>query len=359
MDRRHFEYFTFYELIYFIFTKSVNLLQVTEKANLFQREIDVFACANNKIANILEGCGHGRYQPYGPKCSYTHSGPPASLIIMEDLKESGFRLAKYSEGLDINHCLLAVNALAIHHAGSVALFAKDPKKIEPFKKSIYTEEMKRNVKKLHEPTLRRIAFEAQTWPECQGQIADKIQELTLFYSFERLLNSVNTDDTDFNVLAHEDLCLDNLMFRYSDNNQKPADVRFVDFQLSHWTSPVLDLSYLINANASVDIVLQPEIILEEYYKTLRETLRALGCSHLCPSNVYLYDQYDKKCIFGIILGLVVRGHMLKDRTKTDKAPRDFRRVTSSHFSDSFRNDLKKMLPYYFKKGWLNNTRKSI
>lgn len=325
--------------------------EIINKANAFQKEIDVYTLVIPNAEKLLEECAQGKYQPYAPKCYYTYNGPPASVIVMEDLEESGFKTAKHSGGLDINHCLLAINTLASYHAASAVLYARDSNKMEALETSLYTEDMRRDVKKLFDPTLRNLAFESETWPECKGEISSKLHQL-ISHSFDYLLDSLKTDEKDFKVLTHEDIRLNNILFRYSDEGEKPTEVRYVDFQLSQWTSPVIDLSYFIIANAAVDIVLEPKIIIEEYYKKLCETLKMLGHSHLCPSKEYLYDQYNKRSKFGVIVGLVVRCFTFKERSKVGGSGVDFRSGKWSYFSESYRNDMKKMLPYFLQRGWL-------
>ena len=205
----------FYLLLYF---------QTIDKVNAFEREIANFTLVIDKTLKILKEDGFGRYQPYAPKCYYTYSGPPASVIIMEDLKDSGFRHAEHSAGLDMKHCLLAVNCLATYHAASVVLNARHPDKLKLFKQIQYTEDAKKNVKKLFEPTLRRIAFEAETWPECEGEIAHKFSQLAV-HPFEHLVSCLKTGEKDFRVLAHKDVWLKNIMFKYPEGSDTPTDVR--------------------------------------------------------------------------------------------------------------------------------------
>lgn len=56
------------------------------------------------------------------KCLYGQDNPPA--VIIEDLAESGFRLADRQAGLDLPHALLAIRNLAKFHASSVAIVEK-------------------------------------------------------------------------------------------------------------------------------------------------------------------------------------------------------------------------------------------
>ena len=59
----------------------------------------------------------------GARVLYTEIGDP-SLLVIEDLAPLGFRMADRQAGLDLQHCLLAINRLAQFHASSVALSEK-------------------------------------------------------------------------------------------------------------------------------------------------------------------------------------------------------------------------------------------
>jgi Domain of unknown function (DUF227). len=127
--------------------------------------------------------------------------------------------------------------------------------------------------------------------------------------------------------------------------------RFLDFQTCHWTSPVIDLLYFINANATMDHVKNPEIIIEEYYSGLNDTFTALGASHLCPSKLHLYQQCDKRCKFGVITGLVVRNGILGDNASAD-AVEKLLSDDKIHFGELYKKESREMLTIFHERGWL-------
>lgn len=57
---------------------------------------------------------------------------PVKLIVFEDLKERGFRMADRNEGLDMDHCALVMKKLGKLHASSYALAQNDIKSMENF-----------------------------------------------------------------------------------------------------------------------------------------------------------------------------------------------------------------------------------
>lgn len=82
------------------------------------------------------------------------------------------------------------------------------------------------------------------------------------------------------------------MFRYE--NGRPVDVIFVDYQMSYYSSPGLDLNYFINTSPHNDIrENQIEEILHVYYDQFSSTLKAMGVTYI-PS---MYDVRNeiKRC----------------------------------------------------------------
>lgn len=63
-----------------------------------------------------------------------------------------------------------------------------------------------------------------------------------------VLEAVKRQETGFNVLIHGDLWVNNIMFGDFEDA-----VRLVDFQLAHFTSPVIDLLYFIITSTTIDV----------------------------------------------------------------------------------------------------------
>jgi thiamine kinase-like enzyme len=63
------------------------------------------------------------------------------------------------------------------------------------------------------------------------------------------------DDRSFNVFNHNDVWINNLMYKYE--NARVKDVLLLDYQLSCWGSPAIDLNYFLYG--SVKMMLEKRI----------------------------------------------------------------------------------------------------
>jgi hypothetical protein len=128
--------------------------------------------------------------------------------------------------------------------------------------------------------------------------------------------------------------------------------RFIDFQLSQWTSAAVDLQYFFNTSASPEVLENVELLTEEYYTALSEALVLLGHQHLQPQATQLSEEFEKKGLFGVLAAFNVRMLALPDRNKVYDFNKTVEHQEILHFSEAFKESLKKLLPVYAKRGWI-------
>lgn len=105
----------------------------------------------------------------------------------------------------------------------------------------------------------------------------------------------------FKVLNHGDTWVNNLMFKYE--NGKPIDVIFVDYQMSYYSSPGLDLNYFINTSPHNEIrENQIDEILHVYYDNFSAILKTLGAKHI-PSMHDVRNEVERCEYYGLMAAL--------------------------------------------------------
>ncbi|XP_055691184.1 uncharacterized protein LOC129794457 [Lutzomyia longipalpis] len=205
---------------------------LTDKFNAFPKEILLYA----KIIPALEEIWMKAGYPveFGPKMYFTAENPK-SVIVMDDLKALGYKMVPRQMGLSLEEGKTVLAKLAKFHAASV----------------IYYDQNGLNYDLLKEGTVRKnVKNELETYYNAMYN-AYKISQ---------------AESTTFNVLNHGDAWTNNLMFNYQ--NEHP-EVLCVDYQLSSWASPAIDLLYFLICAMNPDTLVKHfDDMIKFYHKEL-------------------------------------------------------------------------------------------
>jgi hypothetical protein len=203
-----------------------NCLQFTSDSGVFEREAGAVITIIPAVYRLLDDKSPGEFKPCAPRCLYYHSGSPTSVIVLEDLKEQGFRMSDRRVGLDMKHCLLVMKTLAQSHAASAVLHLKDPEIFKPFGESFFCERQRKFTELFFQSSMQSLAKEVEKWPLYSDRFACKLHRLA-DKAADFVIKDMERNDDDFNVFVHGDLWLNNLMFRYSDDMDEVVDVRYI------------------------------------------------------------------------------------------------------------------------------------
>jgi len=178
------------------------------------------------VYRLLEDKSPAEFQPCTARCLYYQSGSPAAAIVLDDLKEQGFRMADRTVGLDMQQCLLVVKAIAQSHAASAVLHVKNPEIFKPFSESFFCERQRKILEPVFQRNFKSLAKEVEMWPLFNDRFACKLHTVA-DKATDFLIKLLETDDDNFNTFVHGDLTINNIMFRYSDDTDEVVDVRYI------------------------------------------------------------------------------------------------------------------------------------
>jgi hypothetical protein len=204
----------------------INCLQVATDSGLFEVEAAALMTITPTVYRLLDDKSPGEFQPCAARCLYYHSGSPATAIVLDDLKEQGFRLADRTVGLDMEHCLLVMKAIAQSHAASAVLHLKDPDIFKPFSEGFYCQRNRTTIELIFQNNVKSLAKEVENWPLFNDLFASKLHRAADITT-DFLIKLLERDDNNFNTFVHADLTISNMMFRYSDDTDEVVDVRYV------------------------------------------------------------------------------------------------------------------------------------
>ncbi|CAG5074016.1 Protein of unknown function [Cotesia congregata] len=230
-----------------------------EDTKVFDNEIQMMTKTLREMESVLQDG-----TKFGGRCYYSQVKNPAMLII-EDLTPLGFKLADRQAGLDLPHC----------------------------------------------NGMRSLAKTADSWPELSEDCKKKLKKIAdAAYSKACEIGKLREDE--FNVINHGDFWVNNMMFKYDKGNI--TDHIFVDFQMCHYGTPAFDLLYFLNTSVSEEVLMDhKDHLIEEYHKTLFETMRKIGCKTCAPTLEYITTILAEKEFIGFLFSCTAFPIMIVDK----------------------------------------------
>ncbi|KAJ3666354.1 hypothetical protein Zmor_001800 [Zophobas morio] len=247
----------------------------------------------------------GVFHPFKsvPKCHGALIADNLEVIVFDNLKTSGYVLWDKKKLLTRKHIELVVEEYAKFNAVSIAMKDQKP---EGFKK--LTDNLMNVFQRFVEATDCEIIF-GKIIDEIHDLLKDDLDEhiLSVWRSLKEKINFIFGDMiqgiSGVKVMRHGDCWCNNFMFKHDKKNKSiPTEVAILDWQLSTYSSPVLDLCYFIFANISEEDIYELNVILDYYYDRLKFYTDQLGSEldSLYPREEFFSD-WKKYSKYGILM----------------------------------------------------------
>lgn len=216
---------------------------------------------------------------------------PVKAIILQDMKEEGYVMCDKHELLDYAHCDLALTTLAKFHAASVACYHDNPELIKTIGEEHMFVEGDENFETQMKPwfqvCLKTVAGIAAEMDGCQlaaEYVLNKVESIG-----DSVIKLLKPKQTGLNVLNHGDLWINNMLFKHNEIKEV-EEVKFIDFQLLRYASPVLDVIYFMWTSAREEVrQKRMEDLYHSYLETLNNTLEELGCEERLTEEEFQKD----------------------------------------------------------------------
>ncbi|XP_046684248.1 uncharacterized protein LOC124370012 isoform X2 [Homalodisca vitripennis] len=225
--------------------------------------------------------------PFVPKSYFS---PIFATIVLEDLKQQGFKMADKSQGLDFDHCRLYVTAVAALHAVSYEVLKEHPEFIESIgKEKLFSHglQVTYGLQKMLRNGMRCL-FEyieaVDKFKKYSNIIKDSSGSL-----YDTVAEVVKPREEDFNTMIHGDSWTNNMLFRYG-NNGSVEEIKLLDFQLVRYASPLVDIVYFIWTSANDDVRTNK---LDELYKIYTDELNK-SLSKINSTTNLSYENVKRK-----------------------------------------------------------------
>ncbi|XP_053670918.1 uncharacterized oxidoreductase dhs-27-like [Anopheles nili] len=282
-----------------------------------------------------------------PKCYHAECDEQTeeSVIIMEDLRLQDYRMWNKLVPVNYDHARLTMEQLGRLHAVSFALKRDRPEEFEQFKVPDPLSIMMPEGGPFDAMMQQMIADATETLEPHETKEREKMQKLRENFRQE-MKNCANSGLTESHaVLSHGDCWVNNFMFHYKDGS--PDRVVLLDWQITRYVSPAMDLAYFIFCCTDGEFRRRHyDEMINIYYNALATLLEQLGHD---PQQEFprtaLIRQLRRYGRFGILMAVFLvpmmctRNEDLPDMDAAAEKYRDTKEMDANPFSQSTSNNV--------------------
>lgn len=271
------------------------------KNQIYRREIQVYSEFLAEAQRLLLSFKDSTR--FAPKCLHT-SHEPKDFLVFEDMKAVGYQTLPRNQQLNFDQALSTIIKLAKLHAVSAVLFEKNPSIMDFYLEGSISVNPQRQDFLIHYRNCARtlgLVAEKEWGPEWE-EISAKLIKLQ-HTIVEKGCALYLRDETGFNVFNHNDLWNPNTLFKFN-ADQTIEDVLFVDFQLSYFGSPGIDLNFFLYGSLQEETrVGSSKKLIRAYHEVLSETLTKLKYGKAIPTLHEIHIELLKTGMNSLFAGI--------------------------------------------------------
>ncbi|KAM8716796.1 hypothetical protein ACLKA7_003634 [Drosophila subpalustris] len=261
-----------------------------ERKGVFRKEATIY---KEILPNVQRYASRKLY----PKCYYSRN----DIMVLEDLTQH-YRHLKPTETYTLKHYELVLEHLAVLHAASIAWEHQEQFNIGERYENVLIELFLSMQNEWFITGLKGIVFLARRHPKYQTETAQKFIKEKLYQLLSNSEELVKPSRTIRNVLCHRDTWDRNVFFGFANpKDSLPSSCCIVDFQLTKYCSPLLDVLFLLyiipSASRRREIY---DHCIEHYYLSLQSEFLRHGLS---PSLISR-DNFMEECQRSRLVALI-------------------------------------------------------
>ncbi|XP_017476484.1 PREDICTED: uncharacterized protein LOC108366561 [Rhagoletis zephyria] len=334
--------------------------EMLEQSRMFQTEINMYKNTLPRIAEVL--AEHGDSIVLAPKMLYS-TLEPRQIIILEDLSENGYTVMRNRFPTD-DEMKAIYRKLAKVHAVSYAIGqSEDHEVVTQHQEGLFSSEFILEYE-LFKTALRNFIDLLTTHDEFSEYLPKfQVMEKDILRRCHKLFNVYkNGIKNEVLVINHGDFHLKNLMFRFDEKSQM-QDFMLLDFHLSVYAPPIVDLIYSKYAMCSSAMRDNYDVYLRSYFEQFNETLKLIDYKgellKYCDLKISaLRYRHFTVFIITLLLPILYSVLILSPEELKDK---DSSKVFNEHNGATslfYRNpklitELRKLLPIHLCEGYLD------
>jgi thiamine kinase-like enzyme len=281
-----------YNLVLKCSKRSETLRKTTPIKEAFTNEIYVYDTVLPVFTQFQRK--HGIENPFDsvPKYYGKFTDENTEVLVFENLKIVGYSLWNKKNPLTRKHINMVVEEYGKFHAISFAMQEQQPEKFQ---------ELSSELQDVFKLFMTSSAFEnmfSKGFDEVCDLLKGDLDDETLitWSNFRNQFNYIFSDMCEQpdvkKVILHGDCWNNNFMYKHAFGNESvPLKVAMLDWQISKYSSPIVDLSYFLFACISKEDIEDLDEILRLYHKSLSSHLHRMGAdsNKLYPLGIFLKD----------------------------------------------------------------------
>ncbi|XP_076625464.1 uncharacterized protein LOC143343935 [Colletes latitarsis] len=196
-----------------------------------------------------------------------------ALIILENLKYSGYSTEDRILGLDKKHAEFALEELAKLHALTIALKIKKPQLFQKITSEVLVDVMNETTEKCVIDMIRKAQTDIKDIEEAKPYL-DRVNR-TIEFGIQLNKNAKKPEEP-WATLVHNDFWVNNMMFRHDEHGEL-IDMKIVDFQLCVYDYGINDLIFFLVSSVKNDILDNKlNDMIDYYYYSFIKMLKMLN-----------------------------------------------------------------------------------
>ncbi|XP_063696921.1 uncharacterized protein LOC134827942 isoform X1 [Culicoides brevitarsis] len=282
------------------------MAKVMVESGIFKKELIMYDRILPKFQKLLKSIGDTE-KLYSPAVFVDYEN---STIIFNDLKQEGYELGDRLNGCDVDHIRLLTRKIAKFHACSMILMENGEEDFADFQEQPLKEDTP--FENFFFGMFDACVEELKTWPGYEKYVKkmEKLRETFMIKSREMFVKSKTLP----NVLAHGDLWVNNMMFKYNKETRRPEDLVLIDFQVGYIGPPVIDLMYFTLTSTHLDIKLNRNWeIIAMYQDNLAQILQKFGFKGKIPTLFEIQCQRIERQFYEILALVAISPVILNEQ----------------------------------------------
>lgn len=250
------------------------------------------------------------------------SNEKETLLVLENLRPKGYRLANHRINLSPEELTLMTKAIAQYHAFTYALRVNKDPSLETLIQGVIPLGFERESGKslydiLYEIALERIFKYLEDAPEELDSEEFKRNVLIFKKRYAKtplkLMERFRRIDPTFSLILHGDYNRNNVLFKYETREgiEVPVNMKMIDFQEVRYGSPAIDLAFFFFMNIQPTLLKSGLLmtLLKNYHLCLIEAMcELLQCTKDDPKlDPYkwepFYDHFKLFAFYGVMVSI--------------------------------------------------------